>query len=93
MADGWKILDVPDVPDPAATQPPTRIDPALLGPPDAPVQSLYPVHLDDPEPPEPKAADSSRGLTWLLLAAVVVAVALMVAGLALSLLSGLLFLV
>lgn len=26
----WKTLDVPDVPDPSATQPPSRVDPDLL---------------------------------------------------------------
>lgn len=65
----WKMGDIPDVPDPGATQPPTRVDPDLLRDlSDHPAdQSLRPMNLGTPVSP-PVREEGSR----MLLAAIVV---------------------
>ncbi len=61
----WKILDVPLVPDPSATQPPTQVPDELLDLLDAtappPTESLHP----QPIPPAAEAPPSTDYTPWL----------------------------
>lgn len=66
----WKILDVPDVPDPSATQPPTRVDPELL----ASVGEEVP-QAETPEPVERSRLPLVGGVLLLVVALALFALA------------------
>lgn len=77
----FRFIDVPDVPDPAQTQPPTHVDPALLG--DVPktgrpTESLYPMDLSRSGPMPTPGPSRPRWVLPLLFALIVAAVAALV---------------
>jgi hypothetical protein len=72
----WKMGDVPDVPDPGATQPPTRVDPELLREATGRTadESLHPMGIGTPAPVP--ARDEQGGNNLLLWGVIVVLVLL-----------------